>query len=260
MATTTAPPVPQSSQPPRPSPSHRRHRNRQQPETAPRGNSGRRRGAGRGNANINSCPATSSNSNAAPADNRADLPWPASSSSADTTARGSTGRGRGRGGRRRGRNAASQPSRVEVGPGRRFEGNLTRTSEAAGGAQPQAPQSDEQGLRADAPTFVPGQAPSQTQQNVPMAPTSTKSKGKQPQRQQRTAKKSMADDMATRIHEDISHAVYECPICTSELGRRSKVWSCHLCWTVFHLTCIKKWSGNQEAIFYESRGIGRAHV
>ncbi|WPH03038.1 Hypothetical protein R9X50_00591200 [Acrodontium crateriforme] len=34
-------------------------------------------------------------------------------------------------------------------------------------------------------------------------------------------------------------------ICYSEIQRRAKVWSCHTCWTVFHLNCIKKWSGNE---------------
>lgn len=53
--------------------------------------------------------------------------------------------------------------------------------------------------------------------------------------------------MITRIHEDIAHNLYECPICTVELGRKSRVWSCGLCWTVFHLSCVKKWSKNEGA-------------
>jgi transcriptional repressor NF-X1 len=41
---------------------------------------------------------------------------------------------------------------------------------------------------------------------------------------------------------------YECAVCTSEIDRRrSKVWSCHTCWTVFHLHCIKKWSSSAGA-------------
>ena len=58
--------------------------------------------------------------------------------------------------------------------------------------------------------------------------------------------KSTAPDIATRIQEDIEHGVYECPICTSEILRGSKIWSCHTCWTVFHLSCIKKWAGNDQ--------------
>jgi transcriptional repressor NF-X1 len=59
--------------------------------------------------------------------------------------------------------------------------------------------------------------------------------------------KSQAPDIATRTHEDIDNGHYECPICTSEVLRNSKVWACHTCWTAFHLTCIKKWSTNQGA-------------
>lgn len=72
-----------------------------------------------------------------------------------------------------------------------------------------------------------------------------KSKPKPPQKPPKVTTKSAADDIATRIHEDIAHNLYECPICTSELGKRSKIWSCELCWTVFHLSCVKKWSTNE---------------
>jgi transcriptional repressor NF-X1 len=57
--------------------------------------------------------------------------------------------------------------------------------------------------------------------------------------------KSTAPDLATRTHEDISHGLYECPICTAEVLRNSKIWSCKTCWTVFHLSCIKRWSKNE---------------
>ncbi|KAF2863546.1 hypothetical protein K470DRAFT_254841 [Piedraia hortae CBS 480.64] len=32
-----------------------------------------------------------------------------------------------------------------------------------------------------------------------------------------------------------------------EIARKSKVWACHDCWTVFHLSCIKKWSSNNDS-------------
>ncbi|KAJ5938160.1 Zinc finger NF-X1-type [Penicillium verhagenii] len=103
------------------------------------------------------------------------------------------------------------------------------------------------GLRPDVPAFVP-EMPSSTMES---ASSSAKGKGKAkpkpPPRTPKVTTKSVANDIATRIHEDIAHNLYECPICTSELGRRSKVWSCELCWTVFHLSCIKKWSTNEGA-------------
>ena len=81
-------------------------------------------------------------------------------------------------------------------------------------------------LRANAAEFVPGQPQQRTQ------PT-------------REKQKSTAPDIATRTHEDIDSSLYECPICTNEVQRSSKVWSCKTCWTVFHLGCIKKWSENE---------------
>jgi transcriptional repressor NF-X1 len=57
--------------------------------------------------------------------------------------------------------------------------------------------------------------------------------------------RSTAPDIATRTHEDIAKGVYECAICTNEVSRNSKVWSCRTCWTVFHIGCIKRWSKNE---------------
>lgn len=61
----------------------------------------------------------------------------------------------------------------------------------------------------------------------------------------RRMSKSQAPDIATRTHEDIANGLYECPICTSEVMNNSKVWSCKTCWTVFHMSCIKKWAANE---------------
>lgn len=63
---------------------------------------------------------------------------------------------------------------------------------------------------------------------------------------QPTASKSSAADLTTRIHEDIANGLYECVICTNELTRNTRIWSCSVCWTVTHLSCVKKWHANQE--------------
>ncbi|GMF77084.1 unnamed protein product [Aspergillus oryzae] len=113
------------------------------------------------------------------------------------------------------------------------------------------------GLRADAPAFVPG-TQSEPVANEPTpsttsAPTKKKPKAKNaPPPPPKVTTKSVAPDIATRIHEDIAHNLYECPICTAELGRRSRVWNCGLCWTVFHLSCVKKWSKNEGAAAQDS--------
>ncbi|KAF3940159.1 hypothetical protein ABW19_dt0201968 [Dactylella cylindrospora] len=51
-----------------------------------------------------------------------------------------------------------------------------------------------------------------------------------------------AEDLMTRIHNDISSGEYECMICYASVTRKSKVWDCTRCYAVFHLGCIKKWA------------------
>lgn len=120
--------------------------------------------------------------------------------------------------------------------GRAFGGQLTR-------------------LHPEAPTFVPASVspvpPSspQTSKSKPHTPRNTKKTPNRPPPQQHVRKasvsRSTAPDIATRIHEDILHNLYECAICTNEISRHSKVWSCRTCWTVFHIGCIKRWAKNE---------------
>jgi transcriptional repressor NF-X1 len=112
--------------------------------------------------------------------------------------------------------------------GRQFGGQLTVDEDGAS----EAPH----GLQADAPAFQPGH---------PIAPRKTRP----PRQKHPQAPKSTASDIATRTHEDIDNGHYECAICTEEVTRRSRgVWSCRTCWTVFHLSCIKKWSTNEGSV------------
>ena len=124
-------------------------------------------------------------------------------------------------------------------PSRTFGGQLTRNNQGGESGETSS-------LQGDAPEFVPGQ------QNSPRGhrPRASANHPKATNGQVASARrgsiaKSTAPDIASRTHEDISKGVYECPICTSEVHRKSKVWSCRTCWTVFHLTCIKKWSKNE---------------
>lgn len=116
---------------------------------------------------------------------------------------------------------------------RAFGGHLTSSHGSDGSAQAVPP------LSADAPTFVPGQP-------VDAGKPSSKKAAAQPARMpQRRMSKSSAQDLPTRIHEDIDNGQYECVICTSEVWRDSKIWSCTICWTVVHMHCVKKWHKNQ---------------
>ncbi|OBT76627.1 hypothetical protein VF21_05357 [Pseudogymnoascus sp. 05NY08] len=137
---------------------------------------------------------------------------------------------RGRGGRSGQRGGA--PRHVMGGAGgRAFGGQLTSAGGASGSSAPLS-------LQADAPAFTPGQT---------VVPRTTATHNHPPPNigRQRRFSKSQAADIATRTHEDILHGLYECPICTSEVLKNSKVWSCKTCWTVFHLSCVKKWAKNE---------------
>lgn len=146
--------------------------------------------------------------------------------------RGGAGKGRGRGG-------PNLAAIGRVGPGgRHFGGQLTvdlssPTASINGDANAY--------LRADAPTFQPGPSSSQSKSQA----TASASRRKQPMEQRPKAPKSAASDIATRTHEDIDNGHYECAVCYQELKRRSRVWSCRTCWTVFHLGCIKEWSSKE---------------
>ncbi|KAJ5677245.1 uncharacterized protein N7477_002878 [Penicillium maclennaniae] len=108
---------------------------------------------------------------------------------------------------------------------RGFGARLTRSDQDGTISHPELVTEADASLRADAPDFVPG--PPATSTLVPPSTASTKGKGKTkaklPPKPHKVTTKSTAGDIATRIHEDIAHNLYECPICTSELGRRSKV-------------------------------------
>ncbi|PGG97594.1 hypothetical protein AJ80_09671 [Polytolypa hystricis UAMH7299] len=183
------------------------------------------------------------------------------------------GGGRGRGGARGGgapqTSSGNPAARVQMGPsGRMFGGRLTRTAEEAASDAATGPQvgteADAQ-LRGDAPEFTPDTGSRTTTSLMPSTPSphpsAPKPKSKPRSRPTRpAAAKSTAPDIATRTHEDIAHGLYECPICTSELGRKSRVWSCTLCWTVFHFSCIKKWSGNEGSAMARPRDQGEDGV
>ncbi|KAL2809635.1 hypothetical protein BJX63DRAFT_404870 [Aspergillus granulosus] len=164
---------------------------------------------------------------------------------------GGQGRDPGRGGDREQQVQGQLPSQPQNGR-RKFEGRLTKSHRNSEDdtQDGQGEDTEDQGLRADAPAFVPGVSQPNGESSTATAapPSKGKAKAKAPRtRPPKVTTKSEAEDITTRIHEDITHNLYECPICTIEIGRRSRVWSCGLCWTVFHLGCVKKWSKNEGA-------------
>ncbi|KAI5866959.1 hypothetical protein GGS23DRAFT_552891 [Durotheca rogersii] len=155
---------------------------------------------------------------------------PAAGGPLDPNSRGGRGR-RGVRGSRRGGDGNSR--RAALARPRTFGGHLTGNTRAE---NPESASSA--GLDIDAPEFIPGQPPPERSENA--------SRRRQvSSKTTREALKSTAEDLPTRIHEDISSGQYECVICTNEVLRSSKVWSCSICWTVTHMSCVKKWFSNR---------------
>ncbi|KAF7536341.1 hypothetical protein G7054_g4596 [Neopestalotiopsis clavispora] len=150
-----------------------------------------------------------------------------------TPGQAQTGRGS-----RRTRNArrggANTGQRTTFGAHRAFGGQLTSESQHEEGDQ-----SANASFNVGATDFVPGQSIHEVQNT----PGKSVAHGK-PQRERRNSK-STAPDLPTRIHEDITYGQYECVICTNEVLPNSKIWSCTICWTVVHMSCVKKWYTNQ---------------
>lgn len=142
-----------------------------------------------------------------------------------------------RGGRRprnsrRGGTSAGQ--RTTFGGQRTFGGQLTTEQSTADDDEVHAA-----GLSGGANAFVPGQ-PAHGKMSSAEAPTA-----KAKLQHIRRGSKSTAPDLATRIHEDITYGQYECVICTNEVLPNSRIWSCSICWTVSHMSCVRKWYTNQ---------------
>ncbi|KAF1984585.1 hypothetical protein K402DRAFT_336213 [Aulographum hederae CBS 113979] len=153
----------------------------------------------------------------------------------DTSARRG---GRGRGGARS-QNPQNHRQTINTSrtfDGRQFGGQLSQPAPSDTSSIASGPSNR---LQADAPAFQPGQ-PIIPRAQPPRAP-----RGQAQQPRKRRMSKSSAPDLPTRVHEDIDCGNYECVICTNEIMRNSKAWSCRTCWTVMHFSCIKKWSLNE---------------
>ncbi len=46
----------------------------------------------------------------------------------------------------------------------------------------------------------------------------------------------------TKLAADLLAGSYECMVCYEKVGREVAVWSCRVCFAVFHLHCIKQWA------------------
>ncbi|KAI2635508.1 hypothetical protein GGS21DRAFT_516219 [Xylaria nigripes] len=138
-------------------------------------------------------------------------------------------RGRTRGGPRSPRRGRATADRTTIAATRAFGGHLTIENSIENSVAPPA-------LDPNASVFVPGQ---------PFAKPSPEIKAHAHPKFAPRASRSTASDLPTRIHEDISNRLYECVICTNEVLPNSRIWSCSICWTVTHMSCVKKWFKNR---------------
>ncbi|KAI1468820.1 uncharacterized protein F4812DRAFT_424813 [Daldinia caldariorum] len=207
-----------------PTPRNRNHRPRGGRTSGNRGSRGGR--GGRGNRGHHGQQGVERNE-ASPANPEVSTASPATAPS-NANSRGGGGRRASRG-QRRGRGENVQ--RATMSRPRNFGGHLTTNNEEPGAANSTS-------LNADVAEFVPRQPLADVNNSIVIKPQAKSSGG-------RKASKSSALDLTTRISEDISNGQYECVICTNEVLRNSKVWSCSICWTATHMGCVKKWFSNR---------------
>ncbi len=150
----------------------------------------------------------------------------------------------GRGGRR-GRGQRSAVSSYRGGRGGSVTAPGSRTAPENGSASGAGA-----GLSAAAPEFVPGQP-------VATATRAPPPKQIQPKPATRRMSKSSAADMPTRIHEDISNGQYDCVVCSNEVLRNSRIWSCSVCWQVTHLKCAQQWHKSQTKPKEDDPNLGQ---
>lgn len=227
-----------------------------------RGRRGRRRGAAHTQAQVREGRQQTPHASDVPemqnSNSVAQPPPTAHDTSAPSTANG-RGAGRGRRGARNPRRGGGEPrwgngesrrggneprQRAAHGGRRTFGGYLT--SDAASSRNSASPGA----LSVEAPEFVPGQLPPVTRNGASRGPAAPVARPTAPKKEP----KSTASDLPTRIHEDINNGYYECVICTNEVLRNSRVWSCSICWTVAHLSCVRKWYINQSQKKNEQEG------
>ncbi|KAG7886788.1 hypothetical protein KL938_000441 [Ogataea parapolymorpha] len=52
----------------------------------------------------------------------------------------------------------------------------------------------------------------------------------------------MSDNIAESLLSELRRGEYTCLVCTGEMDKSSKIWSCHHCYRAFDLPCIRDWA------------------
>lgn len=51
---------------------------------------------------------------------------------------------------------------------------------------------------------------------------------------------SLAESLKDRLWRNL----YDCMICFDKIAHRDRIWSCEVCWAVFHIKCVKQWASS----------------
>lgn len=49
-------------------------------------------------------------------------------------------------------------------------------------------------------------------------------------------------DLVESLLAEIEDGEYLCLVCADDLNAQSEIWSCEVCYRVYHLPCIRKWA------------------
>ncbi|CAF4506158.1 unnamed protein product, partial [Rotaria sp. Silwood2] len=58
---------------------------------------------------------------------------------------------------------------------------------------------------------------------------------------------SEVENLRSTLIEQLLKNNYECMICIIKIERDQEIWSCDICYKMFHLNCIKKWAHSEES-------------
>ncbi|CAF0726780.1 unnamed protein product [Didymodactylos carnosus] len=65
--------------------------------------------------------------------------------------------------------------------------------------------------------------------------------------QNETEDSGKTENLRSTLIEQLRVNDYDCMICFSKIQREQPIWSCEVCYKMFHLFCIKKWANSEES-------------
>lgn len=76
--------------------------------------------------------------------------------------------------------------------------------------------------------------------------TDSHTKPKKKAKENKGAVRKIDESQRDTLIEQLSSNKYECMVCFDVIRREAAIWSCDVCYHVFHIGCIKKWARTQK--------------